>query len=397
MKRTICVVTGTRAEYGLLKPLIDELQKKSSVQLRVIATGMHLSPEFGLTYREIENDGVRIDDRVEILLSSDTPIGISKSIGLGVISFAEAFERNRPDLVIGLGDRFELFAAVIAAMVARIPVAHLHGGEATEGLIDEAIRHSITKMSHLHFTSTEEYRKRVIQLGEAPDRVFNVGAIGIDSVKNMTLIPRGKLEKLLGVKFVPPTLLVTFHPVTLENRSSEAQFVEVLKAFDELAHLKLIFTKPNSDTYGRIISKLIDEFVLKNPDRAKAFVSLGHLKYLSVLKCVGGIVGNSSSGIIEAPSFKKGTVNIGDRQRGRVIANSVINCSPTKKEIVEAIKTLLTHEFQEKLERVENPYGQGDTSKKIAQIVYTYPLEGIIKKKFYTVSSKDENIFHWHG
>lgn len=387
MRRSICIVTGTRAEYGLLKPLIDEFKGERSVRLQVIATGMHLSPEFGLTYKEIETDRVEIDEKVEMLLSSDTPVGISKSIGLGVISFAEAYQRLKPDIVVVLGDRFEILSAVIAALVARVPVAHLHGGEATEGAIDEAIRHSITKMSHLHFTSTEQYRQKVIQLGESPSRVFNVGAIGIDNIETVKPIARKRLENMLGIKFVHPTFLVTFHPVTLERSSSERYFSELLEAFSELKSVNLIFTKPNSDTDGRVISQLIDRFVAQNTYRAKAFVSLGRARYLSVMRYVDGIVGNSSSGIIEAPSLKKGTVNIGNRQKGRIFADSVISCEPQRKAIIDSIRTLLSDHFQKRLKDVSSPYGDGGTAKKISKVLSTYPLDGITRKSFYVLDS----------
>jgi GDP/UDP-N,N'-diacetylbacillosamine 2-epimerase (hydrolysing) len=382
----VCFITGTRADYGLLKPLIDELLADKYFEVQIVITGMHLSPEFGLTYKEISLEGISEVEKVEILLSSDTSDGISKSMGLGMISFAEAFQRLKPDLIIGLGDRFELFSAVSAAMIARIPVAHLHGGEATEGLIDEAIRHSITKMSHLHFTSTEEYRRRVIQLGEDPSKVFNVGAIGLDNIENLKLLSKNEIEKELALSFGDKNLLVTFHPVTLENRSAEYQFGELLDALNYFEDIKTIFTMPNADTDGRIIINMIEDYVSTNHKRAKAFKSLGQLKYLSTIKFVDGVIGNSSSGIIEVPSFKKGTINIGERQRGRILVKSVICCNPNSKEIKNAIRLLYSSSFRKKISSVKNPYGDGSASKRIHKILKQAKLEGIINKKFYNLT-----------
>ena len=327
MKKKICVVTGTRAEYGILKPLLRKVKEDNELELQLVVTGMHLSPEFGLTYKQIEEDNFRISEKVEILLSSDTPIGISKSMGLAMISFSEVFDRLKPDLLVLLGDRYEMLSVASSAMVARIPIAHIHGGETTEGAIDEAIRHSVTKMSYLHFTSTEEYRKRVIQLGENPNRVFNVGAMGVEEILNTNLLSKEELEKELDFKIDSKTALVTFHPVTLEENTSEEQFQNILDALDNFKDLKVIFTKANSDTDGRIINKMIDEYVIKNKGKAKAFTSLGQLKYYSTIKYTDFVLGNSSSGILEVPTFKKPTINIGDRQKGRIQAFSIINFS----------------------------------------------------------------------
>ena len=385
MKRKVCVVTGSRAEYGLLYWLMKGIQADSDFELQIIATGMHLSPEFGLTYRQIEKDGFKIDKKIEMLLSSDTPVGISKSMGLGMIGFAEAYADLKPDIIVLLGDRFEIFSVASAAMIARIPIAHLHGGETTEGAFDEAIRHSITKMSHLHFTATEEYRKRVIQLGESPDRVFNVGGLGIDNIRKLKLMDREEFEDSINFKFGPKNLLVTFHPVTLEHATAEDQFRNLLNALDELPDTKLIFTKPNADTEGRLIIKMIDDYVLKNSHKAVAFVSLGQVRYLSALKFVDVCVGNSSSGLAEAPTFKIGTINIGDRQRGRLKAGSVIDCAPNKESILSAIKKLYPKEFQEKLKDVKNPYGEGGAAEKIKKILKGVDLTDILKKEFYDV------------
>lgn len=384
--KKICVITGTRAEYGLLKPLMEKIYNDDDLQLQLVVTGMHLSPEFGLTYKEIEKDGFNIDDKIEILLSSDTPVSISKSMGLAMISFSESFNRLKPDLVVVLGDRYELFAAVSAAIVAKIPVAHLHGGETTEGAFDEAFRHSITKMSYLHFTSTEKYRKRVIQLGEDPKRVFNVGAIGVENIKNLPLLSKEELEKQIDFFINDKTILVTFHPVTLENQTSAQQFAELLHALDELNDLRIIFTKANSDTDGRVINQMIDDYVAKNKGRAKAFVSLGQLRYLSAMKYVAAVVGNSSSGILEAPSIPVATVNIGDRQKGRIKAESVIDCETKSEEIVKAIRIALSDDFQEKVKTVKSPYGDGNVSDKIIKHIKSFlnkPLD--LKKTFYDI------------
>jgi GDP/UDP-N,N'-diacetylbacillosamine 2-epimerase (hydrolysing) len=383
--RKICIVTGTRAEYGLLRWVMDAVCTASGLELQVIATGMHLSPEFGLTYREIEKDGFIIDRKVEMLLSSDTPTGLAKSMGLGLIGFGAALEELRPNLMLVLGDRFEIMAAVAAAMVARIPVAHLHGGEATEGAFDEAIRHSITKMSHLHFVAADEYRKRVIQLGEQPERVFLVGGLGIDNIKKLTLLDRPSLEASLGFKLGRRNLLITFHSVTLENATSAQQMAELLAALEKLENTHLIFTMPNADTHGRVLFDMIKQFVSIHPN-SRAFISLGQLLYLSCIQHVDGVVGNSSSGLLETPSFGKGTINIGDRQLGRLKAKSVIDCNPDRDSISKAIEHLYSSPFQAMLKTVGNPYGEGGASEKIVQVLKDYPLESILKKTFYDLA-----------
>ncbi|OAJ71041.1 UDP-N-acetyl-D-glucosamine 2-epimerase, UDP-hydrolysing [Methylobacillus sp. MM3] len=385
MSRTICVVTGTRADYGLLRWVMEGIRQSPDLHLQVIATGMHLSPEFGLTYREIEKDGFAIDRKVEMLLSSDTPAGVTKSMGLGLIGFGEAIEQLKPDLMLLLGDRFEIFAAAAAAMVARVPLAHLHGGETTEGAIDEAIRHSITKMSHLHFVAAEEYRRRVVQLGEAPERVFLVGGLGIDNIKRLDLLDRAALEASLDFKLGPKNLLVTFHPVTLEKSTAGAQMTELLAALDALEDTHLIFTMPNADTDGRILIAMIEQFVATHPN-ARVYTSLGQMRYLSCISQVDGVVGNSSSGLIEAPSFRKGTVNIGDRQRGRLKAGSVIDCAPDRQSIADALRTLYSAEFQSRLATVRNPYGEGGASEKVVRVLQEYPLDQLLKKPFYDLA-----------
>jgi len=381
MSRKICVVTGTRAEYGLLRWVMYGIKDDPTLTLQVIVTGMHLSPEFGLTWREIDHDGFTIDQKVEMLTSSDTAVGITKSMGLGLIGFADALQVLKPDLVLVLGDRFEILCAVSAALVARIPIAHLHGGEATEGLIDEAIRHSITKMSHLHFVAAEEYHRRVIQLGEQPSNVHLVGGLGIDNIQRLELLPRAELEASLGFSLGAKSLLITFHPVTLENATAEYQMAELLAALSELHDTQLIFTLPNADTDGRALIAQIQQFVAAHAN-ARAYSSLGQLRYLSTVALVDGVVGNSSSGLAEVPSFRKGTINIGDRQRGRLMASSVINCAPERDCIAAALKTLYSDEFKATLDSVRNPYGDGGASEKIVALIKAADLNGILKKRF---------------
>ena len=378
------MVTGSRAEYGLLRWVIQGIRDDSELTLQIIATGMHLSPEFGLTYREIEQDGFQIDHKVEMLTSSDTAVGIAKSMGLGLIGFADALSQLAPDIIVVLGDRFEIFSAVTAALVARIPVAHLHGGEATEGSIDEALRHSITKMSHLHFVAAEAYRQRVIQLGEQPDRVFMVGGLGVDTINRMQLLDREALEQLLDFALGDKSLLVTFHPVTLEEGTAADQMTELLAALAELHNTQLVFTMPNADTDGRVLIRMIEEFVALHP-RARACTSLGSLRYFSFMKHVDGVVGNSSSGLLEAPCFQKGTINIGDRQRGRLQAASVINCKPTRQSITTALAQLYSADFQLGLGKVQNPYGVGGASDLIVATLKTVPLGGVLKKSFHNI------------
>lgn len=383
----VCFFTGSRAEYGLLKPLIDELLADKYFKLQLIISGMHLSPEFGLTYKEISLKGFEKVEKVELLLSSDTPVGISKAMGLGIISFSEVYQRLKPDLIIGLGDRFELFSAVSAALVARIPVAHIHGGELTAGAYDDSFRHSITKMSHLHFTSTEVYKNRVIQLGENPRNVFNVGAIGLDNIKKMRLLSKKELQKTLNFRLYNPYFIVTFHPVTLENQTAETQMRELLHALDRFNSYQVIFTKANADNNGRIINNLIDEYVAKNSERAVAYFSLGQLRYLSALKYSVMMIGNSSSGIIEMPFFKKPTVNIGDRQRGRILSEFLIQCEPQRETIVSAIKKGLNKEFNSERPHTPNIYGNGNASLKIKNVLKKIILPSLIKKEFYDLST----------
>ncbi len=381
--RKICVVTGSRAEYGILYWVLKGIDNDPDLQLQVCVTGMHLSPEFGLTYKQIEEDGFFINEKIEIVLSSDTPVGISKSMGLALIGFAEALDRLKPDLILLLGDRYEIFSCAAGALVSKIPVVHCHGGEITKGAIDESLRHAITKMSHIHFCSTDEYRERVIQLGEDPSHVFNVGALGIENIKKIRLLSRDSFQSSIGFEIGEQNFLVTFHPVTLDNFSAEYQFKELLKALDFFPLAKIIFTKPNSDTDGRIIISLIDQYVEKNKGRSISFISMGQLRYLSALKLVDLIIGNSSSGLIEVPSFKKPTVNIGDRQEGRIAARSVINCGISSEEIVKSIELALSKDFQSSLKNLVNPYDNGNSSEEIIRIIKNIPLIPLLKKKFF--------------
>jgi GDP/UDP-N,N'-diacetylbacillosamine 2-epimerase (hydrolysing) len=382
----VCIVTGTRAEYGLLFWTIKKLKSDIYFDVKLCVTGMHLSPEFGLTYKQIEEDGIVIDKKIEMLLSSDSVNGIAKSIGLGIIGFTDAFNDLKPDLVLLLGDRFEIFAAATAAMIAKIPIAHCHGGEATEGLIDEPIRHSITKMSQLHFTSTEEYRKRVIQLGEQPSRVFNVGAFGIENINKLKLLSKRDFENSIGFKLLKYTFLITFHPVTLEKSTSEDQFKNLLSVLKIFSNTTFIFTMPNADNDGRVIINLIQDFVANNKSVSVAFTSLGQLRYLSAIKHADVVIGNSSSGLIEVPTFKKPTINIGDRQRGRVYGSSVINCKPNKKEISESIMYALSDTFNKILLKAVNPYGEKNSSVEIVRILKKVSIDdNLVKKRFYNL------------
>jgi len=379
--KKICVVTGTRAEYGLLRWVIEGIRQSSELDLQLIATGMHLSPEFGMTVEAIEEDGFKIDRKVEMLLSSDTAVGVTKSMGLGMIGFADALSELKPDLMLVLGDRYEIFAAAASAMIARIPIAHLHGGETTEGAFDEAIRHSITKISHLHFVAAEEYRRRVIQLGELPEHVFNVGGLGIDNILRLKLLTRDELEEALNFKLEKRNLLITFHPVTLEQNTSAQQMDELLAALAELKDTGLIFTMPNADTEGHVLFRKIEAFCAQH-SQACVFTSLGQLRYLSCINNVDAVIGNSSSGLLEVPSFKKGTINIGDRQTGRLKAASVIDCQPERKSISLAISRLYTSAFQATLLKVENPYGNGGASESILSILKDHSFETLLKKSF---------------
>lgn len=378
------MVTGTRAEYGLLYWLMKEIQNDPDLELQIIATGMHLSPEFGLTYKLIEQDGFHIDYKVEMLLSSDTPVAIAKSLGLGVIGFADALDRLKPDILVVLGDRFEILAAAQAALIARIPIAHIHGGETTEGVVDEAIRHAVTKMSHFHFVAAEPYKRRVIQLGENPERVFTVGAIGLDNAKRMSLLSKEELEQAIQFKLGKVSFLVTYHPVTLKDKNSEFAVKELMKALDKFPEANVIITKANADTGGRIINQLFEEYEKKWPGRVLFCSSLGQLYYLSAMKHVDVVIGNSSSGIIEAPFLKKPTVNMGDRQKGRLRAKSVIQCDENAEAIEQAIRKALSLKYQN-ASIFNSPYGYGNASKRIKTCLKRVSLDGVLIKSFYDI------------
>lgn len=383
--KKICVVTGTRAEYGLLSNLMKRINDCPELQLQVVATNMHLSPEFGLTYKEIEADGFHIDKKVEMLLSADTPTATTKSLGLGIIGFADAYNDLKPDMVVILGDRYEMLGAASAALLANIPIAHISGGDVTEGAYDDAIRHSITKMSHLHFTSTEVYRNRVIQLGEEPSRVYNVGSTGIDNIKQLQLMDKKSLEENLGFEFGDNCILVTYHPETINGRGAAIKFQQLLNALDRI-DCRIIFTKPNSDSDGRVIIDMIDKYVASHPDKTVCYTSLGYMRYLSSLQYVQAVVGNSSSGLIEVPSFGIPTVNIGDRQKGRLHAVSVINCPTAEAEIYNALKTALSSEFKIKARNVANPYEKEGSNDKIFDALLNCEPESLLKKHFYDLS-----------
>ena len=381
-KRKICVVTGTRAEYGLLQPIMQAIKEDQVLELQLVVTGMHLSPEFGLTYKTIEDDDFEISEKIEILLSSDTSIGVAKAIGLATISFSETLDRLKPDFIMVLGDRFELLAVAQVALVSRIPIVHLGGGDVTEGAFDEAIRHSITKMSQLHFVTNKESEKRVHQLGEDPENIHLVGNPGLDHLNSLKLMEKNELEKSLRYSFKSQNILVTFHSVTLDNAPSVNSFSALLEALDSLGEdIGIIFTRPNADTEGRQLIKMLDEYV-ENRSNCIAYTSLGQLRYLSTVALVDVVVGNSSSGILEVPSLKTATVNIGDRQKGRLRADSIIDCEP----ITENIKESIQQAFKLDCSTVVNPYGDGNTTERVLKVLreINHP-ERLIKKHFYDI------------
>lgn len=387
-KRKICVITGTRAEYGLLKPVIRKIQEDDEFALLLYVIGAHLSPEFGFTYHEIEQDNIRISRKIEMLLSADTASGVLKSMGVEMMGLADALAVDRPDMVVLLGDRYEVLVAAAAAMIFNIPIAHIHGGELTEGAIDDAIRHSITKMSYLHFAATEAYRRRIIQLGEEPDRVYNVGALGIENINSLNLLQKEELEKEIDFQFGEKTAMVTFHPETLESTSSEEQFLILSEALNQFPKLRIIFTKANADMDGRVINKMIEKYVQQNKKRCVCYDSLGQLRYLSALQYCDIVIGNSSSGIIEVPSFHIATVNIGNRQKGRVRAKSVIDCEMTVEKITEAIQVGLSEKFRDEILEEKNPYEGKNTSIEIIKKMKDFlnKNDGITKeKKFYDI------------
>ena len=380
--RKICVVTGSRAEYGILRTLMQAIKDDPQLQLQIIATNQHLSKLQGETYKEIERDGFTIDYKVPMAddEAPDCANTTAKSVGRGVTGFADAFETLKPDLLLILGDRYEMLAVASTALIYKIPIAHLHGGEITEGAFDDAIRHAITKMSHLHFTSTEEYRKRVIQLGEQPNRVFNVGALGVENIHKLQPISKQEIEESLGFEMTEKCFLVTYHPVTLSDKSSETQIQNLLEALDDYKDYHIIFTYSNSDTNSQIIIRRIQECVDRNSGRCMFIPSLGQRRYFSCLRYVKAVIGNSSSGIIEVPSFGIPTLDIGDRQKGRIAAKSVIHCGYSVEEIKAGLKKVVNG-----IAMVENPYDKEGTCQAILETIKTYSLKNIVQKHFYDI------------
>ena len=385
-KRKICIITGSRAEWGLFYPLAKAIKKeKNAFDLKIIATGSHLSGNYGMTGREIEKDGFSINRTVRMLLPGDTEDVIVNSVSLGIKGTAKALRALRPDAVFLLGDRFEIFAAAVAAYFLKIPICHIHGGEVTEGSMDDSLRHAITKMSHLHFTSADVYRKRVIQMGEEPKRVFNVGALGLDNIKNTDLLDRKRFEKKINFRLHKKNVMITFNPCTAEKKEATiGQFKALLKVVRGLRDTGVIFTKPNPDMYSNAIIGLIDGYVSGNRDRAVAFISMGRELYLSALQLMDVVAGNSSSGIIEVPSFGIPTVNVGKRQEGRIKPLSVIDAEGSAASIEKAFKKAFSAGFIKKCKGVKNPYGSGDAAKKIISVIKGYDFS-VCKKKFYNL------------
>lgn len=381
--RKICVVTGSRAEYGILRSLIAAIDNDSELTLQIIATNQHLSKLQGETYKEIEHDGFTINSKVYMADddASDNANSIAKAVGRGVCGFADAFDELKPDLLVILGDRYEMLAVASAALVCKIPIAHLHGGEITEGAFDDAIRHAVTKMSHLHFTSTEAYRKRVIQLGEEPERVFNVGALGVENIMRTDYMSKEEIEHSLNFTLTDKCFLCTYHPVTLSNMPSEVQVLNLLEALDNYKDYHIVFTYSNSDTDSQIIIRHIQEYVDMNAGRCMFIPSLGQRRYFSALRYMTAVIGNSSSGIIEVPSFGIPTLNIGDRQKGRIAADSVINCGYSTEEIKEGVDKVIEYGHK----TIDNPYHKEGTCKAILRIIKTYPLDNLIQKHFYDI------------
>lgn len=385
--RKICVITGTRAEYGLLSRLMKMIQDDTDTQLQIIATNMHLSPRFGNTYQEIERDGFTIDCKIPIIEDNDKDNAVTtvKSMAKALAGFADAYNELKPDLVVVLGDRYEILAAATAALIERIPIAHIHGGEVTEGAFDDAIRHSITKMSHLHFTSTEEYRKRVIQLGEQPERVFYVGSLGVENIKKLPLMGKEEIEQEIGFIIDEQTILATYHPVTLGERTAKEDIEDFIAALEERENLRVIFTMPNSDTGNQYIADAVNGFVARNAERAKAYKSLGVVRYLSVVQQVAAVVGNSSSGLIEVPSFHIPTLDIGKRQKGRTAGKSVIHCGTSKADILEGLTQIFSPEVRQVAQESSNPYEKENTVEQIFEVIKKHPLQNLTQKHFYNI------------
>ncbi len=383
MKRKVVIFTSTRAEYGLLRRVVLEIQNSVSLDLKLLVSGTHLNSNHGLTIKEIQSDGVKEIECIDIELNNDSAKGICRSMGLAIEKYGTFLQDALPDIILLLGDRYETFCCAAAAQICRVPVAHIHGGERTEGLIDEAFRHSITKMSHLHFPCSEEYRKRIIQMGESPKRVYNVGSLGVENIRNMKLMELSELEESIGLKLDKPFFLITFHPVTLEKNSSEKQFAQLLAALDSYPDYQCIFTGANADTDGNIINQLTKEYVKLYPERCFEISSLGYLRYLSAMKLCKAVVGNSSSGILEAPVFKVPTVNIGDRQKGRIQTKSIVDCEPLKDQILKSIKQGISKQFQLNLKEMKISHEKDGTTRKIVEILKTIELKTILKKSFF--------------
>lgn len=379
----ICVITGGRAEYGILHPLIKLIHKSKQTKLFLITTGMHNAKTFGETSKEIEKDKLPIYSKIEMQVDNDTPQSVCKSIGLGSILLSDELVKVNPDYVILLGDRYETFMAATVSMILRIPIIHIQGGEVTKGAIDDQFRHSISKLSNIHFVFTETYKKRVIQLGENPNYVFNFGALNVDSLSRVKKLKKNELEKLLDLKLLKNVAVVTYHSVTLSPKSSKKDFEEILKALQSFKNLQIIFTKTNSDTDGRVINTLIDEFVRNNKDRSVSFVSLGQLRYINLLRYASLMIGNSSSGIIETPYFKLPVVNIGDRQEGRIIAQNIINTPPLHNQVKKAIIKALSSNFQKSLKNMTDPYFKKNTANKIFLKITSLKKLRHTKKKFF--------------
>lgn len=383
-RRRIAVVSGSRADYGLLRSLLFAIHSDDTLILQLIVTGMHLAPEFGLTYREIEADGLPIAARVEMLVSSDTATGIAKSMGLGLIGFADTFQSLEPDLLVVLGDRFEILAAAQAALVQRIPMAHIHGGETSEGAFDESIRHALTKMAQWHFVAAEPYRQRVIQMGEAPKHVFNFGAPGLDQLDAITWLDRPALARSLGIGDGSPLLLVTYHPTTLDGRDPVLAMDELCAAIARFEDAVVVFTYPNADTGGRALIDAVDRFVGQAPERRHAFASLGQQRYLSLMRVADVVVGNSSSGLIEAPALHRATVNLGVRQKGRLRAPSVIDTAEDRDGIERALRHALSADFQRRLSDLDSPYGRGRVGTRIRDTLRQVQLD--VQKSFFDIA-----------
>lgn len=387
--RKICIFTSTRAEWGLQQGLAELIRDTEALQLQLLVSGSHLSAKLGMTIDEIETAGFQIDARVDILKFDDSPVGICQTMGLALSGYGEALQRLSPDLIVILGDRYESFCLAAAAQVLRIPIAHIHGGETTEGAVDEAFRHSITKMAQIHFPSCEVYRNRVMQLGEDPESVFNLGALGIENIRKIQCLSRAELEASLQFPLQAPFFLVTFHPVTLEHATAGAQVQQLFDALARFPEHQIIFTKANADTDGQVINEMIDTFAAINPQRCLAVASLGLKRYLSAMKICSAVIGNSSSGILEAPIFKVPTVNIGDRQKGRLRVKSILDCEADTNAISQAIETALTESFRHDIRDLIHPSEQADTAQKIVRMLATVDLQGIIKKSFHDINADD--------